>query len=152
MTPWRIILVVVALSYLGFGFLFLFNPSEMASMLSIQFMSDAARTDFRATYGGLEIGVGAFCLLCAFRREFVRIGLFAAACVLMAMATARTVGMLLDGVSFLQFMIAGTEWVGGIAATWGAVVATPERDSVPTPFQDPTPDDEFVDTDPPAIA
>jgi hypothetical protein len=152
MTLWRIILVVVALSYLGFGFLFLFNPGETSSILSIQFMSPAGRTDFRATYGGLEIGVGAFFLLCAFRREFVRIGLFAAACVLMAMATARSVGMLLDGFAFLQFAIAATEWAGGIAATWGAVVATPDHDSVPTPFQDPTPEDAFVDTDPPAIA
>jgi hypothetical protein len=32
------------------------------------------------------------------------------------------------------------------------VVATPDHDSVPTPFQDPTPEDEFIDTDPPSIA
>ncbi len=140
MTPWRLLLAFIALTYAIFGFIFLFNPSEMAAMVGITFLSNGARNDFRAMYGGLEIGVGAFLLICAMRREFVRVGLFASACVLVAMATSRTVGLMLDGVSLVQTLIATSEWVGGIAATWGAVMATPERDSVPAPFEDPTPD------------
>ena len=50
-------------------------------------------------YGGLEIGVGVFLLICAMRREFVRVGLFASACALVAMATSRTVGLMLDGLT-----------------------------------------------------
>ena len=140
MTPWRLLLAFIALTYAIFGFIFLFNPSEMAAMVGITFLSNGARNDFRAMYGGLEIGVGAFLLICAMRREFVRVGLFASACVLVAMATSRTVGLMLDGVSLVQTLIATSEWVGGVAATWGAVMATPERDSVPAPFEDPTPD------------
>ena len=140
MAPWRLLLALIALSYLGFGFVFLFNPNEMAAILGLGLAVDGARTDFRAMYGGLEIGIGAFLLICALRREFVRVGLFAGACVLMAMATSRSVGLLLDGISPLQVLIAISEWVGGVAATWGAVMATPERDSVPAPFEDPTPD------------
>ena len=141
MTLWRLVLAVVALSYAGFGFAFMTRPDEMASMLSLAFGTPGARTDFRATYGGLEFGVGAFLLLCALRREFVRIGLFAAACALVAMATARTMGLVLDGFDLLQFMILLTEWGAGALSTWGAVVAKPEKDAVPIPLQDATPDD-----------
>ena len=140
MTPWRLLLAFIALTYTVFGFVFLFYPSEMAAIVGSAFPTTRPRTDFRAMYGGLEIGIGVFLLICAMRREFVRVGLFASACALVAMATSRSVGLMLDGMSFLQAAIATSEWVGGIAATWGAVMATPERDSVPAPFEDPTPD------------
>jgi hypothetical protein len=139
MTLWRLILAVIALSYAGFGFAFLFNPDEWAAMISVAFTLPAGRTDFRAVYGGLEFGVGVFLFLCALRREFVRLGLFAGACALIAMATARSTGLLLDGFNVLQFFIVLSEWLGGAIATYGAVVAKPERDAVPTPLQDPTP-------------
>ena len=140
MTLWRLILAVIALSYAGFGFAFLFKPDEWGAMVSVAFTTSAGRTDFRAVYGGLEFGVGVFLFLCALRREFVRLGLFASACALIAMATARSTGMLLDGFDVLQFFIVLSEWLGGAIATYGAVVAKPERDAVPTPLQDPTPD------------
>jgi len=140
MTLWRLILAVIALSYAGFGFAFLFKPDEWGAMVSVAFTTSAGRTDFRAVYGGLEFGVGVFLFLCALRREFVRLGLFASACALIAMATARSTGMLLDGFDVLQLFIVLSEWLGGAIATYGAVVAKPERDAVPTPLQDPTPD------------
>jgi len=141
MTLWRLILALIALTYVGFGLLFLFNPDVWAETVSLAFTAPAGRTDFRATYGGLEFGVGVFLLLCSLRREFVRLGLFASACALIAMATARSTGLLLDGFDFLQFFIVLTEWIGGAIATWGALMAKPEHDSVPTPLQDPTPDE-----------
>lgn len=139
MALWRLILAFIALVYAGFGFIFLFNPDTWSTTLSISFTAPAGRTDFRASYGGLSFGIGIFLMLCALRREFVRIGLFAAACALVAMATSRTTGLLLDGFDFLQAFIAVTEWVGGAVATWGALMVKPDRDSVPTPLQDPTP-------------
>ena len=141
MTLWRLILALIAVAYAGFGFVFLFNPDAWGTTVSIAFTAPAGRTDFRATYGGLEFGVGVFLLLCALRREFVRIGLFASACALIAMATARSTGMLLDGFDFLQFFIVVTEWLGGGIATYGALMVKPERDAVPTPLHDPTPDE-----------
>jgi len=140
MTPWRLLLAFIALTYTGFGFVFLFYPSEMAAIVGIAFPTTSPRTDFRAMYGGLEIGIGVFLLICAMRREFVRVGLFASACALVAMATSRSVGLMLDGFNLVQVLVAASEWLGGAAATWGAVMATPERDSVPAPFEDPTPD------------
>lgn len=141
MTLWRLILAVVALAFAALGFLFVFNPDTWASTVSIALTAPSGRTDFRASYGGLAFGVGVFLLLCTVRREFVRLGLFASACMLIGMATARSTGMLLDGFDFMQFFIVLTEWGGGALSTWGALVVTPEKDSVPTPLQDPTPGD-----------
>jgi hypothetical protein len=141
MTLWRLFLVLVALAYMGFGFVFLFNPDAWGAIVSIAFTAPAGRTDFRAMYGGLEFGVGVFLLLCALRREFVRLGLFASACALVGMATARSTGLLLDGFDFVQLLMATIEWVGGGLSTWGALMVRPDRDSVPTPLQDPTPDE-----------
>jgi len=62
-------------------------------------------------YGGLEIGVGAFLLICAMRREFVRVGLLPSACALVAMATSRAVGLSLDGFNFVQALVVATEWL-----------------------------------------
>jgi hypothetical protein len=139
MTRWRLLLLLIAGIYAGFGFTFLFNPNEMSAMLGLSFQTNAGSTDFRAMYGGLEVGVGVFLLMCALRREFVRVGLFAAACALVAMATSRSVGLLLDGFNLVQALIAASEWVGAVAATWGALVATPEMDALPPPSEDPTP-------------
>jgi hypothetical protein len=136
---WRLVLVLIALSFTGFGFASIFKPAEMTAITSVVVPTAEARTDVRATYGGLEFGVGVFLLLCAFRHEFVRVGLFAAVCVLVAMATARTLGILVDGFSFIQTLIALSEWVGGGLATYGALMAKPAPDTLPPPTEDPTP-------------
>jgi hypothetical protein len=140
MTLWRLVLLVMALSFAGFGFAFISRTDDLAAMVSVAFRTPAGRTDFRSMYGGLEFGLGVFLLLCALRREFVRLGLFAGACALVAMATTRSLGLVIDGFDFLQFMIVLSEWGGGALATWGAVVAKPEKDAVPTPLQDATPE------------
>lgn len=126
MTSWRLVLVIIGLSFVGFGAAFIAYPGDMAAMVSLVLINATARTDVRATYGGLEFGVGVFFLACAMRRDFVRVGLFAAACVLVAMATARSVGLMLDGFwQPTEILITLTEAAGGFAATWGALVARP---------------------------
>jgi hypothetical protein len=140
MTFWRLVLAGLGLGYAGFGFAFLFSPSELAAFLSLTFSDPSARTDFRAMYGGLEIGLGGFMLACAVRREFVRIGLFAAACATVGMATARTVGMMLDGVAFSQLVSAVVEWGICAVATWGALVARPDLGMLPPPVTTPVGD------------
>ena len=132
MTSWRLVLVIIGLSFVGFGAAFIAYPGDMASIVSLVLINATARTDVRATYGGLEFGVGVFFLTCAMRRDFVRVGLFAAACVLVGMATARTVGLMLDGFwQPIEWLITVTEFAGGFTATWGALVAKPEGTIAP---------------------
>jgi hypothetical protein len=126
MTSWRLLLVIIGMSFVGFGAAFIAWPGDMARIVSLALINSTARTDVRATYGGLEFGVGVFFLSCALRRDFVRVGLFASACVLVAMATARVVGLMLDGFwQPLQLVIVVFEAAGGVAATWGALFAKP---------------------------
>lgn len=141
MTLWRVILALIGLTFAGFGFAFIFNPDEMAALADLTLTVPSARTDIRAMYGGLEFGVGIFLLMCAFRQRFVRVGLFAAACALVSMATARTVGLMMDGFGILQLIVALAEWVGGVLATWGSLVAKPAPGSLPPPVPDSTPSD-----------
>jgi Domain of unknown function (DUF4345) len=146
MNSWRLVLVIVGLSFVGFGALFISNPSEMAAIVSLALVDRTGRTDVRATYGGLEVGVGVFLLACALRRDFVRVGLFASACVLVAMATSRFVGLLLDGWwQPLELLIAILEAAFGLASTWGALVAKPAGTIAP-----PVPTAETAGLNPPS--
>ena len=127
MTLWRLVLALIGLAFLGFGFAYIYRPDEMTSLTSIVLINATAHTDVRATYGGLEFGVGAFLLGCAFRRDLVRVGLMAAACVLAAMATARAVGLLLDGFwQPLMLFVTMIEGGSAVLATWGALVTGAE--------------------------
>lgn len=151
MTLWRVILALMGLCFAGFGFAFIFNPDEMAALARITVTEPAARTDIRAMYGGLEFGVGIFLLLCAMKQAFVRVGLFAAACALIAMATSRTAGLLIDGFAVLQLIIALAEWVGGGLATWGSLVAKPTPGSLPPPVQDSPIAEDLLSPSPPTM-
>jgi len=55
-----------------------------------------ARTDVRATYGGLELGLGIFLILCTIRRDWTRPGLWALALATGGFATGRIAGLLVE--------------------------------------------------------
>ena len=77
-----------------------------------------------------------------FRADPARLWPAAAAGALIGLAAlSRSTGLLLDGFDPFQLLIAVTEWVGGGLATWGALIVRPEPTALPTPLQDPTPDD-----------
>lgn len=126
MTAWRLVLIIFGMSFIGFGLAFVSYPGDMAALVSIALVDRGARTDIRAIYGGMELGLGVFLLTCAVQRDFVRIGLFASACVLIAMATSRFVGLLLDGFwQPMQILFMVIEATAGVIGTWGALVARP---------------------------
>jgi hypothetical protein len=141
MTVWRLVLVIFGLAFVGFGLAFVSYPGDMAALVSIALVDRGARTDVRAIYGGMEIGIGAFLMTCALQRDFVRIGLFASACVLMAMATSRFIGLLLDGFwQPMQILFMVIEAGAGVIGAWGALVAKPPGTiAPPLPTGEPRP-------------
>jgi Domain of unknown function (DUF4345) len=135
----RVVLVFLGLTVFGFGLAFTLRPIEMAQVVDISLFTPTARTDFRAVYGGFELGFGLFLLTCAVRRHLVRVGLQAAAWVALGTATARLIGMLADGFGVLMIVMFLVETMAGALALWASFTAPPmPRPEVPSTSPAPT--------------
>jgi len=92
----RVVLGLGALLYLSLGVWFLIWP-EALSLVGLSAESPAARTELRATYGGLELGLCAFLAWCAAGSpERARIGLVALGLSTLGFACGRVTGLVLD--------------------------------------------------------
>jgi hypothetical protein len=93
----RIFLRVMGWMSLVFGFLYLFAPESMTDPTGFPALGPNALTDVRATYGGLQIGLGLF-LLWAVREEVrVRPALVLQVLLIGAVALSRAFGIAVDG-------------------------------------------------------
>ena len=101
----RGLLFSCALVFIVVGAGFLLLPVQFGQVLEISLPTATARTDVRATYGGLELGLGIFLVLCALRREWIRPGLWALALSTGGFATGRLTALLFEG-TISSFMLA----------------------------------------------
>jgi hypothetical protein len=90
----HMILGLTAATFSAFGVAFAFWPAAMAQLIDIQLLTATAKVDFAATYGGFELGFGAFLLLCLRRRGWLETGLWAGALSLGGFATVRLLTLL----------------------------------------------------------
>lgn len=120
----RVSVLLSALVFGGFGAAFAFAPGTMASYVEIALPTATATVDFRATYGGLEIGIALFLLYCAADRARVRMGLVAQVATLGGLAAARAAGIAAGGPDLgLNPTLLAAELSGvalGVAALWAA--------------------------------
>jgi hypothetical protein len=93
----RIILGLTAIAFIGFGVAFTLWPAPMAGMTELSLPSPTARVDFAATYGGFELGFGAFLLLCLRRPAWGEAGLWAGMLALGGFAAVRVLTLLVGG-------------------------------------------------------
>jgi len=104
-------LLFAALVFLTFGLGFLIAPVQWAAVVDIVLPSPMARTDFRATYGGFETGMGVFLAACALRDHWLRPGLVALAWVAAGFGAGRLVGIVVEGTaSSLMLLLVVLEW------------------------------------------
>jgi uncharacterized protein DUF4345 len=89
----RASLWLLTLGFAGFGAAYVFWPTTMAALTDIALPSHAARIDFAATSGGLQLGFATFLTLCARRPAWVRAGLVASGCALLGLAIVRLGGI-----------------------------------------------------------
>jgi hypothetical protein len=75
----------------------LFSPETIADRVDYILSSLVAFTEFRAFYGGYEIGTGLFLLLCASRSTWSGVGLLAAVLMIGCTALGRIYGLITDG-------------------------------------------------------
>ncbi|MEZ4435247.1 MAG: DUF4345 family protein [bacterium] len=96
MTPARV-LAFAAGVYLLAGAAFLVAPDALFALLGQPIATGAARVDVRAVYGGLQLGLGGWLAVAAWRPAAVRAGLGVAGAGFAGLAAGRGVGVVIDG-------------------------------------------------------
>ena len=104
----KVVLWISAFSFISYGVTCFFSPDVPAAYAGLTMTNGDAYAELGAMYGGLQAGVGLFCLLAALRNEYYRPALM-----LLVMA----IGLLALG--RLYSTITGTEAVGFY--TYGAL-------------------------------
>lgn len=90
-------LLVVGVLTILFGVIYLFVPATMTDPAGFGPLRGSALTDIRATYGGFQIGMGAFLLWAAGAEDRMRAGLILIALSIGSLFLSRALGVLMDG-------------------------------------------------------
>jgi hypothetical protein len=107
-----IVLWVSAATFATFGMLFFVNPAGWAASVDVSATTSTARTEIRAMYGGLEIGIAALLVWCALDPRLVRIGLLAVTCMFGGLAAGRAASLLLEtGARSIMYSLVAIEAV-----------------------------------------
>lgn len=85
----RIVLELTGLGFVAFGLAYTLWPLPMAGLTEIPLPTPTARIDFAATYGGLQMGLGLFLIVCARRPRWIEPGLWAAVAALSGLVLVR---------------------------------------------------------------
>lgn len=122
------ILVLTALSFIGFGVKWLVNPVSMAAPLGITLNNGDATSDARAVYGGMELGLGLFLLYSCAAKARRSQGLAAAALTLGGLGVTRAIGIAVavGGVGPGTYQLLVTDFLG-IALTSAAFFVSRSR-------------------------
>ena len=93
-----IAITLTSILFLGFGIAFILYPAKMIQLCYITVTHPSAITEIRTFYGGLEIGIGLYLLLCFFNKWHVQalsFSIFALSFIVLA----RIIGIVVDGLS-----------------------------------------------------
>ncbi len=109
------VLVLAGLGFLGFGAWLLFDPVGGLASVGIAGTTAAGVVELRAFYGGLEVGLGLFLLLCAGNSDWQVPGLWLVLLGNLAIGLTRLYGIG-DSGEFSNFFAAALAWEFGFPA------------------------------------
>ena len=109
------VLALAGLGFLGFGAWLVFDPVGGLAGVGIAGTTPAGVIELRAFYGGLEIGLGLFLLLCAAQPDWRTPGLWLVLLSNLAIGVTRLYGIGDSGV-FNNFFAAALVWELGFSA------------------------------------
>jgi Domain of unknown function (DUF4345) len=119
-----VFLNVAAAVTAGFGVIYLVRSRGMAGLVGIELPSRSARADFRAIYGGAQVGIGLFFAACARHSGWELPGLWAVALFAGGFGLARLGSLVVDRAGWNpQWVVAALELVIGAIAGWLAIRA-----------------------------
>jgi hypothetical protein len=110
-----LVLALAGLGFAGFGLWFLIDPITPLAAIGITTTGAPAPTEFRAFYGGLEVGLGALMLYAAAKPQWHTAGLWLVIATNGGIAAGRLLGVAVDGV-WVPFFTYALVWEAGFAA------------------------------------
>jgi Domain of unknown function (DUF4345) len=105
----KLYLIINALLYLVFGAWCALAPEWTSAAVGLGLLGAQGFTEFIAVYGGLEVGVGVFFLICAFQSKWARAGVLFGVCFYLGIVLFRTLAIASVGLDIgnaLNFYIA----------------------------------------------
>ena len=97
MTYPTVVLWICAVVFLAIGVVFTVMPQELFGPLGLEVPRGAPVTELRAVYGGLELAIGVFLVLCVRRGgDALELGLALSFLLFSALAAFRGIGMEID--------------------------------------------------------
>ena len=102
----RAILCVSSLVFITYGIFCLVSPAIPTELAGLEMSNGDAFAEVGAMYGGLQTGVGLFCLLAFMKPDFYRAGLVLLVLGIGALALARLFSFLLSTDSFTTYTYA----------------------------------------------
>lgn len=115
----KAILWLSAVAFIAYGLASLLSPAIPAGFAGIELGNGDAFAEIGAMYGGLQTGVGLFCLLAVRRQEFYRSGLVLLVLGIGALALARAISAFVTSESLTNYTYAALvyEFATAIIAT-----------------------------------
>ena len=113
-----VLLTLAGAGFLGFGLWLIADPAGGLVTVGVTALNPAGLIELRALYGGLEVGLGIFFLLCGARPDWRRPGLWAVLLSNGGIGLTRLGSIALSGV-FTPFFAAALVWELGFAALAG---------------------------------
>ena len=103
----KLFLIANGVLYLGLALWCTLKPTSTSAAIGYQLPDNSARSEYLVVYGGLEVALGAFFLLCAFRRDMLETGLIFAAITYSCLMLYRwgTIILLKDLSTFIYAMV-----------------------------------------------
>jgi hypothetical protein len=114
----KIVLGISALVFIAYGLVSLISPAIPAGLAGLAMNNGDAFAEIGAMYGGLQTGIGMFCLLALLRPEFYKGGLALLTVAIGTLALARLISFLLapDAVSAYTYSALAYEFTTAILA------------------------------------
>jgi hypothetical protein len=109
-----LLLTLAGAGFLGFGSWLIVDPVAGLAQVGVAATSTAGWIELRALYGGLELGLGLFLLICARRPDWRRPGLWLVLLGNGGIGAVRLAGIVSSGI-FSSFLAVALAWELGFA-------------------------------------